>query len=337
MEKKKISWTSVAFALIFIVLIYMVKAKNLSGSTNEENTVMDLYAMDTYMSLSVYGDNREEALSLLTDEIGRLDKLLSVGDENSDVSKINNGNMEGVSDETLALIERAGEISWETDGAFNIFVYPIMEAWGFTNGDYRVPSEDELKALTEAVKNAELGKSASGIDLGGIGKGYTSDKARELLKESGVEHALLNLGGNVVAIGTKPDGSDWTIGIQDPSKESDYICTVKVEDTCVVTSGAYERYFEEDGVRYHHIIDPSTGYPADSGLASVTIVSPDGTLADALSTALFVMGQEKAVSFYQSSQESFEAILVNNEGEILITEGLKDRVDSESKINIISK
>lgn len=305
--------------------------------TPVKSSSADIYAMDTYMNLQVYGDSREEAITELTAEIERLDKLLSTGDENSDISEINSGDLEAASDETLNLIDRALDISGETDGAFNIFVYPFMEAWGFTDGNYKVPSDADLQALTEGVKNAELGKNGSKVDLGAIGKGYASDRARELLNDLGVKNALLNLGGNVVCIGTKPDGSDWTIGIQDPTGESDYVCTVKVHDTCVVTSGAYERYFEQDGKIYHHIIDPATGYPAESGLASVTIISQDGTTADALSTALYVMGYDKAVEFYKSGKENFECILVTDAGEIFITEGLWKITESDSKLNLINK
>ncbi len=303
-----------------------------SSTQKQEKTV---YAMDTVMTLTVYGKNGETALMNGTKEIHRLDALLSTTLEGSEIARINRDRDAIVSPETGLLLQRALEIAEMTDGAFDPTVYPLMKAWGFAseNGEnnYRIPQNvRSLLSLVDArkVRLQEIteGDNAGtfrvtfpatepmGLDLGGIAKGYTSQKVLETIQTAGADTAVISLGGNVGVMGTKPDGSPWTVGIRDPNgEESDYLATLSLSGQAqpqyVITSGGYERYFEQDGVRYHHILDPSTGYPADTGLLSVTVVSSDGTLADALSTALFVMGKDKAQNFWQQHSGEFDMIL----------------------------
>ena len=175
------------------------------------------------------------------------------------------------------------------------------------------------------------------IDLGGIAKGYTSARIRDIFKKNGIESGLVNLGGNVQALGTKTDGNNWRVAVQSPDDTEDYLGVLSIRDKAVITSGGYERYFEQDGVTYHHIIDPKTGYPAESGLSSVTIVSDDGTLADGLSTALFIMGKDKAESFWRAHSDKFEAVLVTDDGTIYVTEGLKGSFTTERTMEVITK
>ena len=173
-------------------------------------------------------------------------------------------------------------------------------------------------------------KSKTEIDLGGIAKGYASDKLEAIFEEHQVEHGMVELGGNILLIGSKPDGTAWRLGVQDPAKpnEAAYAAIVQLEDAFAVTSGSYQRYFEQDGKTYHHIIDPATGRPADSGLTSVTVVtdrgSGSGTMCDALSTALFVMGEEQALEFWRGSDYAFELILVTEDGRVVVTKGLEE-------------
>ncbi|MPM78812.1 FAD:protein FMN transferase [bioreactor metagenome] len=162
------------------------------------------------------------------------------------------------------------------------------------------------------------------VDLGGIAKGFAGDRSLAVLADYGVTSALVSLGGNITALGQKPDGSPWRVAVKDPKDPESYLCVLSLRDRTVATSGAYERYFEQDGVVYHHIIDPSTGYPARSGLLSVTVVSPSGAVADAMSTALFVLGEEKGLALWRAS-EDFEAVLVREDGTVLITQGLFDQ------------
>ena len=183
-----------------------------------------------------------------------------------------------------------------------------------------------------AVQFTAGGKTCT---IGGIAKGYAAGRVRTILREAGVTSAIISLGGNVAAVGKKPDGSAWTVGLQDPDRPEAYFGTVSIEDACVVTSGAYQRYFEENGVCYHHILDPHTGCPAESGVKSVSVVAQDDTLADALSTALFVMGLDAGAELWNSSGLSFEAVFVTDDNTVWITPGLAGRYRSNRPYQIL--
>lgn len=174
------------------------------------------------------------------------------------------------------------------------------------------------------------------IDLGGIAKGYTSSRIMDIFKEYDVDSGLVNLGGNVQTYRTKTDGSKWRVAVQSPEDESQYIGVVDVSDKAVITSGGYERYFEQDGKIYHHIIDPATGYPAESGLKSVTIVSDDGTLADGLSTSLFIMGKDKACEFWKAHSDEFDFVLLTDDDSMYISEGIADDYSSDYEYEVIN-
>lgn len=317
-------------------------------NSQEASETRDIFAMDTYMSITAYGEKCKEAVDAAEAEIKRLDELLSTGSDDSEVTKINREFGGKLSKDTSYLVNRALDIHKDTAGAFDITVYPVMKAWGFAGDTFAVPDEKMLKETLSLVdaskisydeKNSKISFEKKGmeIDFGGIAKGYTSDKVIEILKSYDIENAMINLGGNVDLLGKKPDGSEWRIALQDPENEDDYIGILSVSDKAVITSGGYERYFEEDGVRYHHIIDPSTGYPANNGLASVTIVSKDGTLADALSTSLFVMGKDKAIEYWQSHSDQFDTILIDEEGIVYISEDISDSFESDATIKILKK
>ncbi len=272
-----------------------------------------------------------------------------MGSEDSEVSQLNREGTAVLSEDTAALVERALEIYDSTGGAFDITVSPLMELWGFTTQDYQVPEEADLQA-TLALAGADrvtydadtstvtLGEGQS-IDLGGIAKGYTSQRLMELFEEQGVASAMVSLGGNIQCLGTKPDGSLWRVGIQDPvGSEGAIVAVIEVENQAVITSGSYERYFtdEDTGETYHHILDPATGYPADSGLISVTIVTDDGTLGDALSTALFIMGLEEGTAYWQAHSDEFQAVFITTDSEIYVTEGLEDSVTADNGYTLLT-
>ena len=180
-------------------------------------------------------------------------------------------------------------------------------------------------------------KNGMGLDFGGIAKGYTSSQLMDIFKEYEIKSAMVSLGGNVQVLGAKPDGSLWKVAVKNPNKNDDYLGIITAKDKAVITSGGYERYFDKDGKRYHHILDPDTGYPADSDLQSVTIVSSDGALADAYSTALFVMGLEKSIDFWYENSEDFDAVLYTSDGKLYVTEGISDNFTSENKFKVINK
>lgn len=317
-----------------------------------------LFAMDTYMEFTAYGKNSEKAVDAAIEEVQKLDAMLSAENSKSEVYALNEqGNLQAT-DDLAELILRGKEIYQETDGLFDDTIYPVMKLWGFPTGNYHVPTAAEVQkklALVDGNKveiqtrdSDEKGRDSKEkakfvtlgadqqIDFGGIAKGYTGQKLAELFQEYGVSSALVSLGGNIQAIGTKPDGSSWKVGIRDPKGgQQDYIGVLSVENQAVVTSGGYERYFEEDGKTYIHIINPRTGYPADGDLLSVTIVSRDGTLADGMSTALYIMGYEKACQFWRQQREEFNVILVTDDGKIHISENLKENFQTECDLEMI--
>ena len=302
-----------------------------SAESSPEPVQGTFFAMDTVMDFTIYGESGliDQSESL----IASLESLVSVTDADSELYAINQTGSGMLTEEASSLMKQALEICRRTDGALDLSIYPIVRAWGFTTGSYQVPDEAEIQALLPLVDYRKIQYDAATgtvtlpegmeIDLGSVAKGYAGQLAAQMLREHGVQSALLNLGGNVQTVGAKPDGSPWQIGIKDPQGE-DAMMVLSVEDQAVVTSGGYERYFEQDGQTYWHIMDPSTGHPADSGLISVTIVGDEGVVCDGLSTALFVMGLEKAADLWAQSGD-FEAVFVTASGEVYITEGLRDR------------
>ncbi len=363
---------------------------------------MDVFAMDTYMNILAYGDRAEEAVIAAAAEIHRIDDMLSTGNAESEISKLNAAGGGEVSDITLELIEKSKELYQSTGGLFNIALYPVMKLWGFPTQEYRIPEKEELEAALKiadpsaitvgnasaAGENAGIGKTAAAgennsaggtaaagesdsagktaaagdsdsagktdsgessktqitfeiegmeIDLGGIAKGYTSSRVMEVFKEYGIEHGLVSLGGNVQALGSKAGGAPWRVAVQNPESELNYLGILDIVDKCVITSGGYERFFEKDGVRYHHIIDPRVGYPADSGIISSTIISEDGTLADGLSTSFFIMGLEEAKEYWRANSDKFDFILEDSDGILHVSEGAAEILSTEMDKEIVKK
>ncbi len=304
------------------------------------------FAMDTYMSLTLNGNNPENSIKKAEAFIKKLDRLLSAHDKSSEIFKLNNSGRKSLSPDSLSVLKSALKYYRLTDGAFNPAMLPVTTLWGFPDKKYRVPDSSEvLKALKlakpEEIKingsTVKLGVIDMKLDLGGIAKGYASQKTIELLKKEKVDSALINLGGNIQTLGKKPDGSLWTVAVENPNKNSSYLGQLKISDKAVITSGGYERYFKKNGKTYHHIIDPENGYPAVSGLKSVTIISDNGIQADALSTALFVMGREKAVEFWKTSKSGFDFILYTDNGKLLISEGIENSFYSDLDYEVINE
>lgn len=320
-------------AIICIPVLFLAGCAGM-GKTGTKEFKTSFFAMDTYISLTAYGENGDTALEDAQSKMEELEALWSTTDENSEIYALNSsrGETVTVSNETRDLLEFALSMADETDGALEPTIYPVLLAWGFTTGENRIPKEDELQTLLQDVGyerikiegNEVTVPDGMKLDMGAVGKGCTGDVLVGILKEAGVTSALLDLGGNVQVIGTKPDGSRWRLGLRNPFDAEGYLGVLEIADAAVVTSGSYERYFiGDDGKRYGHIIDPSTGYPAENGLASVTIVAKEGKVCDALSTSLFIMGREKAEAYWRE-QGDFDMILITDEGELYITEGISD-------------
>lgn len=316
-----------------------IKKQNDNYSATKE-----IFAMDTYMTLTATGKDADAALEEAVSEIEELDQLFSVGNDESEVSIVNKNGSEILSDDTAYLIDYSLRLYESTKGAFDISVYPLMEAWGFTTGKYKVPAKDTIQKLLLNVDSSQIEYNSAKklislpnnlqIDLGGIAKGYTSSKVMDIYQKHKLVSGMVSLGGNVQLYGSKSDGSKWKVAIEDPTDTSQYLGVIQTDGKAVITSGGYERYFEENGKKYHHILNPKTGYPANNGLSSVTIISEDGTLADGLSTSLFVMGKEEAISYWKEYSQKFEMVLVDEEGNISISEGIEGDFSPEKKQDV---
>lgn len=332
-RKNRCFFRQLFFLLIFGLLLSGCRIHGGDVKEPEEEYTTGIFAMGTYITLTAYGESAEDALALSEDRIKELEALWSVTEENSDVCKVNrsNGVPTEVSEETAEILQFALDMAAQTNGALDPTIFPVVTAWGFVSGEYHVPTGYELTALLQNVDYEKVILEEACVtlpdgmqlDLGAVGKGYTGDIISELLREQGIHSALLDIGGNIQMIGRKPDGSRWRPGIQSPFGEGS-LGVLESEDCAVVTSGNYERYFTaEDGKQYGHIIDPSTGCPAESGLVSVSIIAKEGRLCDALSTAVYVMGLEKATEYWRENG-GFEMLLVTDENEIYLTEGIMD-------------
>ena len=301
------------------------------GAVKEEPFIEEFLAMDTAMRLTVYGQGAGEAAGLARERVLELEALLSVTDENSDICAANRNGGGVLHADTAALLERALALCGETGGALDVSIYPVVRAWGFTTGAYRVPEEAELAALLERGDYTRISLEGTvltlpegmELDLGAVAKGWTGDRLMELLRREGITSAIVELGGNVQALGSKPDGSPWRVAVQAPDG-SGYAGALEITDCAAVTSGGYQRYFEQDGETYCHIIDPAGGRPARSGLASVTVVAEEGAAADALSTALFVLGRERGEALWRE-RGGFECVFIGEDGSVAVTQGLEGR------------
>ncbi|MBQ7344947.1 MAG: FAD:protein FMN transferase [Oscillospiraceae bacterium] len=269
-----------------------------------------LFCMDTMMDFRIWGSDSTNAANKMADMLEAMEEDWSASSDTSLLAALNDGTAD-LTQEQAELIAQVEALSVRTGGAFDPRLYAVTELWGFPTDDFHVPTQEEIDAALLERR----------WDLGAALKGYAGERCVQIMERYDVERALLDLGGNIQTYGSKPDGSPWNIGIRSPF-DSGTIGTLSITGTMsIVTSGDYQRYFELDGQRYYHILDPKTGRPADSGLSSVTVVCEDGLTADALSTALFVMGLEEGTRFYQESDD-FEAVFILTTGEVYATEGL---------------
>jgi thiamine biosynthesis lipoprotein len=282
---------------------------------------------DTVISVEIYDDADESILEECKELCTNYDNMFSNTNPDSEISKINQAGGEPVevSDETITLIQTGIDYGELSGGAFDITISPVADLWDFKTD---TPSLPDASALEEALthvnyKNIQidgnyvsLSDPEAAIDVGGIAKGYIADRLKEYLQSQGIEHAMINLGGNVLAMGAKLDGSDYNIGIQDPfDSEGNPITAVQIADQTVVTSGTYERFFKIDDTIYHHILNPSTGYPYENGLSSVTIITDSSLEADALSTTCFALGYEDGMNLI-NQLDGVDAIFITTDEEV---------------------
>ena len=324
-----------SICMFFALLLLVTSCAEVYRYTNDTFFAMNT-VVNTVVSDEIGGD--VWTADILSDIESRMSRTL----EDSEISRLNRGEEVTLSDDTYTVLEKALQIARDTDYAFNPCMGTLTDLWDITSGKNIVPSDEEIKealSLCDAsLVTAENGKvtipDGMKIDLGGVAKGYALYKASENLSEEAMGKAVgadfcISLGGNVSVSGSSKTRREagqkgWNVGITNPFEKSETLGSIVLENACVSVSGAYERFFEKDGKIYHHIFDSKTGYPSDSGLASAVVISRDGLLADALSTALFVMGLEKSEEFYRDGLYDFEAILITADGDVFVTQELSE-------------
>lgn len=276
----------------------------------------DVFLLDTFCEITIYDGGGEEALSEAIYELNRYDDLFNKSKEASDIYRINNRSEAAVSisQETADMLLTAREICGESGGRLEPAIKPVTDLWDFKEKK-KAPSEEAVRSALSRVKSLAWDVDTEAdtftaydkdvqLDIGAFAKGFIADRIKDCLKENGVSSAIINLGGNVLCVGKRPDGEPFKIAVKEPGKsESSYSHIVDCDDNSVVTAGIYERCFEEDGMLYHHIIDPQTGYPVQNNLESVTVVGNESVICDALCTTIFVMGEEKGTEFLKAYNE----------------------------------
>ncbi|WP_018249694.1 FAD:protein FMN transferase [Orenia marismortui] len=328
--------------IIFCLLIMSIGLLGCSAKNTKNSTFKSDYKMGTIVQLKVYGKGVNAIVKSSFNLIDELEQEMSLNIEDSEINQVNKfAGIKGVnvSHDTYQVINKALNYAKLSQGYFDPTIGPVVKLWGIGSENQRVPSKDELAdklklvdyqlvKLNPETQNISLTREGMILDVGGIAKGYAADEVIELLKSQGIKSAYISLGGNVSVLGTKPDGSNWKVGIQDPKAKNrgEILGIVKVKNKTVVTSGNYERYFIEDGVRYHHILNPQTGYPARNGVISATIIAESSFDADALSTAVYILGVRKGMELI-SQLDGVEVILVTEENEIYITDNLKKKFE----------
>ena len=309
------------------------------GSADSKMEQKQIFAMDTVMTLTAYGKHASEGLNAAASVINSLQAQLDPELPTSTTYAINHADGANVvvSPQVAKMLSTAKTVYDQSDGALDLSIYPVVKLWGFVDGRYYVPTDIELSAqlvrkgfdemiLTSYPATGSYSVSFPSrveISFASVAKGCAAENAISAMRQAGVESGIISLGGNVQTLGVRPDGKPWTVAIQDPNNPAGWVGTVKVGEMAVVTSGSYQRYFEFDGNTYHHIINPQTAGPTSNGLLSATIICEDGTMADALSTAMFVLGETRAMNYWRQ-HGGFEMILINKNNQVTCTKGLID-------------
>lgn len=332
MVKKK--WVALLISALGIALVLGALER---ASANRLVTGTS-FVMDTVVQYSFYGKHAQAARDMVAQELSSIESRMSMHLEDSEISELNRNagkNAVQLSEDTYELLSRSVAYAEQTSGIFDVTIAPLASAWGITSDHPQVPEQSRIDALLALVgyqdvqldpdsASVRLAREGQAVDVGGIAKGYACDVARRIAQECGVKSGYLSIGGNIMVIGEKPDKTPFKFGIRDPrGTPNQYFGVVTIPDLTIATSGDYERFFEQGGVRYHHILDPRTGYPAQEGLMSVSVISPDGAYADFMSTWLFIMGRE----FVVENLNNFDCglVAVDLENRVYVSENLKDR------------
>ena len=288
----------------------------------EERVTRQNFVFDTVINITADekdSSHLDGAIALCNE----FENIFSRTNKDSELYKLNSGTKTELSDDMKKVLEFSKEFSMQSDGVFDVTIEPLVSLWNVT-GRTHPPSDEEVQKALQSVGNEKLtldpfSTGGATIDLGAVAKGYIADRLAEYFKSNNVDNVIIDLGGNVVVIG------EYTVGIRNPFSPDEVFATIKVKDKSAVTSGAYQRYFEHEGKRYHHIIDPRTGYPAESKISSVTVISPSSMHADALSTAIFILG-ENALSLCNNFPDT-DALIITNDKKVVTTDNFEKKYD----------
>ncbi|NLK26855.1 MAG: FAD:protein FMN transferase [Clostridiales bacterium] len=329
--------------LLLIVLLFTgcsnFNTNNANTSDQPAYITKSSFLLDTFVTIQIYDKQEEAILEGSMDVIRKYEKIYSRTDEDSELYQLNHGALaskgQQVSEELADLLKYSMKYSNLSEGAFDLSIAPVSSLWNFKASNPVLPSEESIKEALSYVNYKDIkiegnkitfAKEGMAIDLGAIAKGYIADRVKDYLLGEGVKSAMINLGGNVLCVGNKPDGSPFNVGIQMPyADRNETIAVMEISDLSVVSSGIYERYFSLDGVSYHHILNPKTGYPYDSNLISVTIISPYSVDGDGLSTSAFALGLEKGMDLIESIPNTY-AIFITDDYKLHYTKGFKEAI-----------
>lgn len=329
--------------LLIIALLFVIFASFLSGCSPQKNHAKPLnksnFLLGTIVDITIYDSKDEKIIYEAFDRISEIENKMTINKgDTSEIIKLNEAsglNEVSLSPDTFFVLERGKYYSELSRGYFDITIGPVVKLWNIGTDYAAVPDSEELKKAIDLVdfnklhldKNkfeAKLDTKGMKVDLGAIAKGYAADEVAAILKKHGVKHAIINLGGNVLTIGGNVNGEPFKIGVQNPlNPRGDYMGILRIADKTVVTSGIYEKYLEIDGKRYHHILEPKTGYPADNSLAGVSIITDKSIDGDGLSTSVFLLGLDKGMELIESL-DNVEAIFITTDKKVYISKGLKD-------------
>lgn len=332
------------FPLLLILVTTLIGCNKNTPSTSEPISRTELF-MGTVIKITLYDSDDSTILDKAFDKVAEIESLVSINESGTELDKVNASagiSPVEVTSNTYEIVKKGLEYSKLSNGDFDITIGPLVKLWNIGLDDAKVPTQKEIDSvlplidynlleLNEEAHTIFLKNKGMMIDLGSIAKGYAADEISRILTENNVNSAIIDLGGNIYAHGIKPSGQDWNIGIQNPfNTRGDIIGVLKVKNKTVVTSGIYERYIEKDGIKYHHLLNPSTGYPFENNIAGVTIVTDKSTDADALSTTVFAKGLEEGLNFVESLS-NVDAIFITKDNKVYITNGIRDSFTLENE------
>lgn len=338
---------------VILLLVLLLPVSLFQGcSSNNQPLEETQFLLGTVCTIKLYDHQSQETMTKAFDRLKDIENKMSVNKTGTEVDAIASAAGKSyvkVSADTFYVIKKGKYYSEKSGGVFDISIGPLVKLWGIGTDAARLPSQAEIDAkkslvnykdilLNEDQKSVMLSKPGMMLDLGGIAKGYSADEVAKILKQNNVQHAIINLGGNVLVINNNINGKPWSIGIQNPFEtRGEIVGSIQVTNKTVVTSGIYERYFEKDGKRYHHILNPFTGYPMDNNLASVTIITDTSIDADAMTKNLFNLGVEKGLKYAQATP-NIEAVFITKDKQVYVTPGMKSNIDiTNSEYKLMNK